>query len=303
MLYQLFSAAAPSSARGFCAPHGTTLASRLACASLVLASVAIAGCRNRGGSDASGEGTTPAEDEVLSSMDDRVRCASLGPVTEGVDVNNDGRADIQHHTDGGRTLCVEIDMNFDGRVDVTRFFEADGTTVLREEHDFDFDGRLDEITYFSGGAIVRKELDTTFDHRVDTWMWCENGFVSRAQRDRRNRGEADVWETYAEGMLSEARYDDNHDGRVEKWEIFRNGSLVEVRFDLDNNGEADRNDPVHPDDAGPPEERLRCDANATVQTPETAGGDAPAPAQPAPPPATDGDTSETTFVPDPEDAP
>ena len=201
------------------------------CAVLVLTALSMAGCKNRGGSDGTGEGTTPEGEEVLTSMEDRVRCESLAPVSHGIDVNNDGRPDIQQHATGGRMVCIEIDMNFDGRVDVTRFFEADGTTVLREEHDYDFDGRLDEIAYYAGGAIRRKELDTTFDHRVDTWMWCEAGFVSRAQRDRHNRGRADVWETYVEGMLTEANYDDNNDGRVEKWEVFRNGTLVEVRYD------------------------------------------------------------------------
>ena len=277
----------------------------LLCAALVLMTVSVAGCKGRGGSDGTGDGTTPEEEEVLTSMEDRVRCESQAPVTHGIDVNNDGRAAIQHPTAGGRMVCIEIDMNFDGRVDITRFFEADGTTVLREEHDYDFDGRLDEIAYYAGGVIRRKELDTTFDHRVDTWMWCEAGFVSRAQRDRHNRGRADVWETYAEGMLSEAHYDDNNDGRVEKWEFFRNGTLVEVRYDLDNNGEADRTDNVHPDDAGPPEERLRCDASGTVQAAETSGGDAPAADAPADdaPPATDdaaSDTTEDTFVPDAE---
>ena len=101
----------------------------LLCAALVLMAVSVAGCKGRGGSDGTGDGTTPEEEEVLTSMEDRVRCESQAPVTHGIDVNNDGRADIQHHTAGGRMVCIEIDMNFDGRVDITRFFEADGTPV------------------------------------------------------------------------------------------------------------------------------------------------------------------------------
>lgn len=287
------------------APRGVRQAAAIA---LALVTFSVAGCKGRGGGDATGDGTTPGEEEpVLTSMEDRVRCESLAPVTRGVDVNNDGRADIQEHGAGGRLVCVEIDMNFDGRVDVTRFFEGDGTTVAREEHDYDFDGRLDEIAYYADGVIRRKELDTTFDHRVDTWMWCENGLVSRAQRDRRNRGRPDVWETYSDGMLVEARYDDNNDGQVEKWEMFRNGFLVEVRYDMDNNGEADRTDTVHPDDAGPAEERLRCDVSATVPPATgTAGGENP-PATTTPAgDETDvidgGEATEDPFVPDPDDA-
>src|SRR5690606_3055951 len=122
-LHLLHPAPASPRARRLSSRSGATRTSRVMCAALVLAAVSVVGCKNRGGSDASGDGTTPEEEEeVLSSMDDRVRCASLGPITDGIDVNNDGRADIQYHTSGDRLVCTEIDMNFDGRVDVTRFF-------------------------------------------------------------------------------------------------------------------------------------------------------------------------------------
>ena len=65
---------------------------------LTLAVIALmmggVGCKGRG-SDA-GEGTTPdgEEEDVLTSMEDRVRCESVAPVTRGIDVNNDGWDDL-----------------------------------------------------------------------------------------------------------------------------------------------------------------------------------------------------------------
>ena len=100
------------------------------------------------------------------------------------DVNEDGRADIEHVQRGGRPYCTRADMNFDGKFDVERFYEADGVKIAHERHDFDFDGRLDQLSFFEEGELVRKELDTNFDNTIDTWLWCEGGWVAKAERDR-----------------------------------------------------------------------------------------------------------------------
>ncbi len=234
--------------------HCFSTTTRALCA---LALLTAFGC-NRDGDEGVAEGS-----EVLegSRGDEEVReqCVADGVQTEAVDVNNDGRPDIRHAIANGVRRCTEIDMNFDGRTDVTRFYGPDGQTPVREEHDFDFDGRMDQIAYFENGALVRKELDTNFNRRIDTWMWCASGLVARAERDRTNDGDVDTWEEYEDGVLAQASYDDDNDGTPEKWEVFTAGRLSAIRFDTDRDGEADREEQVPPDQAGPADERITCE--------------------------------------------
>jgi hypothetical protein len=176
------------------------------------------------------------------------------------DVNEDGRADIEHVERGGRTYCTRVDMNFDGKFDVERFYEDDGVLVAQERHDFDFDGRLDQISFYQDGELVRKELDTNFDNTIDTWLWCSGGWVVKAERDRQRDGKADVWESYAEGVMVEAEYDENNDGQVDKWDSFRNGKLVLSQYDDNRDGEPDRSHEMPLQSLGPADDALRCES-------------------------------------------
>ena len=69
MLHLLHPAPASPRARRFFMSPGATPASRMMCAALVLLAVSVAGCKNRGGSDSSGDGTTPEEEEEVLASD------------------------------------------------------------------------------------------------------------------------------------------------------------------------------------------------------------------------------------------
>jgi hypothetical protein len=233
----------------------------------VAAALAMAGCKDGKAMGGDVPGGSRGDDGV------RKECVTSGADLIEVDVNGDGRADIRHVQVDGVRQCSEVDLNFDGHVDVVRFYGPDGRTVVREEHDFDFDGRLDQIAFFEDGRLVRKELDTNFNNRIDTWLWCEDGKVTRAERDRRGNGEVDTWEFFEGGLLAQVAYDLNNDGKPEKWEVYRQGRLAEVRRDTDFDGKADLKEKVPEDEAGSPDEPLRC-ALEDLGDRGTAGGEA-----------------------------
>jgi hypothetical protein len=188
------------------------------------------------------------------------------------DVNDDGRADIEHVERGGRTYCTRTDMNFDGKFDVERFYEEDGVSIAQERHDFDFDGRLDQLSFYKDGVLVRKELDTNFDNTIDTWLWCGGGWVVKAERDRQRDGKADVWETYSQGVMVEAEYDENNDGQVDRWDSFRNGKLVLTQYDDNRDGEPDRSHEMPLQSLGPADDVLRCESTTQAEVATLFGG-------------------------------
>lgn len=69
----------------------------------------------------------------------KVECS--GEVRE-VDLNKDGRADMQRCFHGERLSTVFVDLNFDGKPDVLRGFDG-AQRQLWEVFDLDFDGRVD----------------------------------------------------------------------------------------------------------------------------------------------------------------
>lgn len=220
----------------------------------LVASLAMSGCaKNQGG-----QSTLPAGSKGVGAD-----CA--GNRTTAIDVDEDGRPDIEHVERSGRLYCSRADMNFDGKVDVVRFYEGDGVNVSHERFDFDFDGLLDQLSFYESGELVRQELDTNFDNIIDTWLSCSGGWVSRAERDRQRDGKADVWETYENGVMVEAEYDENYDGRVDKWDSFRNGKLVLTQYDENRDGEPDMSHEMPLQSLGPPGDALRCKSTTPLE--------------------------------------
>jgi hypothetical protein len=219
------------------------------------------------------DGTTTAEErrtapQPIAAMDCK------GGTELNVDVNNDGKPDITHHTSGDKHLCSVMDLNFDGRTDLLRFYADDGVSLKVEQHDYDFDGHIDDQVFYKAGAVTHKELDTNFDGLIDTWMWCKGALVDKAERARRRPGRVDTWEVYTQGQLSEIQYDENGDGRVEKWELFSDGALTEVRVDTTGDGKPDRTDPAG-GDSDQRDKQVSCDGSAIPEreTPKFPAGD------------------------------
>lgn len=202
--------------------------------------------------------------DTAQSREDRSRCdASLpGRTMSEYDTNSDGIPDVRkvyqvtgEGVDARPTLiCREVDLDHDGTKDLFRFYNAEGRTV-REEEDRDFDGRIDVISYFDRGEVVRREMDTNRDGQVDMRVFYRERRPYRAERELNNNNSpdfrADYWEYYdARGTIVRMGWDYNGDERADQW---------------------DRTDRVTPNVPTAPED----------ETPASADGGAPAPAQDA----------------------
>lgn len=219
---------------------------------IAVSGLAVAACLGTYGCSQRAKGTVPTGSKVGAQVCD-------GKDKERIDVNGDGRADIEHVMRNGRRVCTKADMNFDGKVDVERFYESDGVTLAHVRHDFDFDGQVDQLSFYEDGRLARIEMDTTFNNSIDTWLWCTEGWVSRSERDRSANGKPDVWEGYDKGLIVEASYDENNDGQPDRWDVFRGGKLIMSKHDDSGDGQPDRTDEVPLRSLGPADDALRCE--------------------------------------------
>jgi hypothetical protein len=142
-------------------------------------------------------------------------CNENGNRVEGMDANNDGKADIKRVYDkkSGKELCRISDLNHDGKPDLYEYFDASGQ-IRRREADYDDNGVIDAIEYYESGKLVRREYDTTGQHRIDTWDYFDpsSGKRIRRERDTTNDGRVDQWWTWAGDKLT-IQVDKNGDGQ------------------------------------------------------------------------------------------
>jgi hypothetical protein len=92
------------------------------------------------------------------------------------DRNGDGRPDVWRVYDrSGHTSRVRIDLNFDGRSDVEEYYERG--VLVRRESDRNFDGRIDLADEFdpATGEQVRSVQDVDFDGAADLLVLFRDG--------------------------------------------------------------------------------------------------------------------------------
>lgn len=192
---------------------------------VLLALLAVSGCKKDAGPDSSAGGEMPEADDhgrcPKPGEDDRALEASV------YDTDGDGKHDVRNvfrvYGEGRERrlviLCREADLNRDGRKDVARFYGEDGSPA-REESDRNFDGSFDAIAHYDGGRLVMKELDEDFDGRFETRIYYEDGAPNRIERDLAGR--------------------DPKTFRADRWEYVEGGRVVRIGTDLDGDGKVDR---------------------------------------------------------------
>jgi hypothetical protein len=92
------------------------------------------------------------------------------------DRNGDGRPDVWRVYDrSGHASRVRIDVNFDGRSDVEEYYERG--MLVRRESDRNFDGRIDLADEFDAatGQQVRSVQDVNFDGTADLLVLFRDG--------------------------------------------------------------------------------------------------------------------------------
>lgn len=119
-------------------------------------------------------------------------CDVTSGSARGVDVNNDGKADIVHVMSGAKEVCRAVDLNFDGSPDAYIYYDEAGKE-RRRESDFDRDGRPDEIAIFDGGVPKEKRRETNSDGKLDTWDYYQGDRLVKRERDSNGDGTVDQW--------------------------------------------------------------------------------------------------------------
>lgn len=113
-------------------------------------------------------------------------------------------------------LKEEIDLNHDGKVDIQKLYN-DGK-LSRIAMDLDFDRRFDLTEIYDHGVLARIESSRRFDGNIDTWRFYEKGELVRMERDTNADGKADEWHYYVDNRLERTARDLNFDGVVDIWE-------------------------------------------------------------------------------------
>lgn len=158
-----------------------------------------------------------------------------GEIVRKFDLNKDKKADLwkiyvrKGAGDASKpedlTLVrIEIDLNGDGKVDVQRFYE--NNVKVREKFDLDYDGKFDLINHFSQGFIIKQEYFLRTKAQPDMWKYFEivgKGKTQKTQLVRKERdenvdGKPDYWEYWENGQLDRIGRDTDFDGKVDVWE-------------------------------------------------------------------------------------
>ncbi|MBN2362075.1 MAG: hypothetical protein JXR83_21670 [Deltaproteobacteria bacterium] len=110
------------------------------------------------------------------------------------DLNFDGKTDVWRNYNDKAELAKEaLDLDFDGRIDLENYFE--GGQLVRQEKDLNFDGHPDLHKYYEKGVASRIEADTNNDGKIDLWQYFEKGQVDRIGIDRDGDGNVDDWKS------------------------------------------------------------------------------------------------------------
>ncbi|MCB9638916.1 MAG: hypothetical protein H6728_09240 [Myxococcales bacterium] len=159
-----------------------------------------------------------------------------GEVMQRFDINKDKKPDLwkffvekpdpKDNSKKIRELVrIEIDLNGDGRIDVQRFYQ-NGVKV-RERFDLDYDGKFDLVNHYNQGYVYKQELfqrsKTTPDlikhyELVEGKGKKKKVRLSRKERDQNLDGKPDYWEYWENGMLDRIGRDTDYDGKVDVWE-------------------------------------------------------------------------------------
>lgn len=156
-----------------------------------------------------------------------------GEIVRKYDINEDKRADLwkiyvkkadARVKDNMVLIRVEIDLNSDGRIDVQRFYK--GGNKVRERFDLDYDGRFDVVNIYQQSYLIKQEYFLRSKSRPDVFKYFEligkrqkkKVRLIRKERDTNLDGKIDYWEYWENGNLDRIGRDTDFDGKVDVWE-------------------------------------------------------------------------------------
>jgi antitoxin component YwqK of YwqJK toxin-antitoxin module len=120
------------------------------------------------------------------------------------DLNSDGRIDVWEFNDAeGNPEKQVLDLDFDGKADVNHYFEKG--QLVRKEMSFGFDGKPSITATYEAGKLTLKEKDDNGDGKVDAWEYWENGELDRIGFDTDGDGKVDRWEARKTAPTEPAR--------------------------------------------------------------------------------------------------
>ncbi len=139
------------------------------------------------------------------------RCDATAGEVQAVDLDGDGKADLQEVRSGPDLVCRMSDLNLDGRPDVFEYFEA-GRLRRRESNLVD-SSFVTVAETFEAGRITLAEYDTKGVRKVDTWDHVgASGNVEARERDADGDGRVDEWWTFSPEGIATVRVDTDGDG-------------------------------------------------------------------------------------------
>lgn len=149
-----------------------------------------------------------------------------GTVEQTTDLDGDGQVDVwtsfrevKAGKDQVRRLMVRkaVDLNRDGRVDIQMAYDDQGDLV-REELDLDFDGRADVVRHYRKGKPEREDVASRFDGRIDIRKFYEDGVLVVKQVDTARNGHFDEFQYFVGNKLARVGWDRDGDGKPEVFE-------------------------------------------------------------------------------------
>ena len=182
--------------------------------------LSLIGCAHTGASTPDVAVVTEAEEEIPADevLEDGVH-------VERRDVNGDGAYDLWRWLAPARTrpgqperlwlVRQHLDLNFDGRADVERTYR-DGE-VFEERADRDFDGVWESTTLYREGRRVVRYVDRDGDGTIEEERRYGPHGLATIERDETGDGEPDRWSYYREGALQRSGDDVDGDGAADRW--------------------------------------------------------------------------------------
>jgi hypothetical protein len=195
-------------------------------ASLLLSSVAAAGCRD------------PEKDRIKATTQ-ATYDEQTGKLTRlTADLDRDGKIDTYTYMDGTKVLRSEIDADQDGKIEKWEFHGEDGK-VARVAISREKNGKADTWMYpAADGKLARAEISSEQDEsKIDRWEWYEADVVVRAEEDASGDGKVDKWETYQGASLATVSLDENYDGTPDRRLTYGDGGrLLTIESEPDGRG-------------------------------------------------------------------
>lgn len=172
-------------------------------------------------------------DASYSEFDRIASNEGLGSASTDIDLNEDGKADLNIDTDGDGKADINIDLNGDGKAD---------TNI-----DVDGDGKADINIDLNGDGKADLNVDTDGDGKADINIDTNKDGVADTDVDTDGDGKAEINVDTNEDGRGDTNIDIDGDGKADINIDTNNDGIADTNIDLDGDGKADVNVDVNGD--------------------------------------------------------